>query len=292
MTFDAHVPLTLKKLQQWFAKAMTHPVGQEGHFAATPLQKIIALESPKYLGSTSALGAYQRIELYSRQYWWRLQKHLQQIFPALVSLLGKVKFNQTIAMPYLMQHPSQHWSLNYLGDRMPEWIRQHAPIENSELYSEIAKVELEFNNSLFASAFKPILPETLKQGDSVLVSKMYLQPYVCLIQMNQDLLAFREEVLKQPSEYWVENPMPKIAADSPYYFVIFRNSHHNASWDKISEASFLILNFLRRGATLEEMCEWLELQDESVKHEAESLLQEWFHEWAMRHWLTFQTSSL
>lgn len=90
------------------------------------------------------LDAAQRLAIYRNMYWYRQVDALAQAFPRLREALGAEAFTKLVCK-YIRHHPSQHPALEYLGRRLPDFARQHAPG-----YAGLARLEWTRNLALLA----------------------------------------------------------------------------------------------------------------------------------------------
>lgn len=187
------VPSDLYKLQQWFAKAIT-----------TPLNLEIA-ESERYIAAPS-----ERIKIYQEQYWFRLISAMQENFPTLTALFGHHDFNHVLAIPYLSQKPSRHWSINHLGMDLPAWIEAHYEAPDKLLVYHAASLDSAFVELFLAP------PSTLRT---------FKLPF--------NLFSFRTELLKRPPEYWLGNDFPLLEKGREYYFVLYRNKNNLMNYREV-----------------------------------------------------------
>ena len=102
-------PDTLLNIQKWFASVITQPLTCDHNIPLlAPNGKPIAIDSAQYILPSKTLAPHERVELYYRQYWWRLLDVLQENFPLVTRLFGYQSFNEKIGIPYLTAHPSTH----------------------------------------------------------------------------------------------------------------------------------------------------------------------------------------
>lgn len=289
MTYDAAVPSKLKDIQQWFASIITRPIDMDNRMqpvspSGTPMEK----EAWTYIAPSHTLQPAQRIELYNQQYWWRLLTTLQEDNPFLVRLFGYTDFNQTIAIPFLEAYPPNHWNLNFVSRRIPQWVSESYQAPDKKLVLNAALIDHAYSNSFFAAHRPPINLDTLPvKGDisSLLDHTIYLQPHIYLFQLDRDLFSFRREFLKQEPDYWIDNNFPEMIKGREFYFVLYRNLQNNITWREVGEAEFGMLSQFKNGTTVERACQWLEQQDHLLE-EAEKGLPKWFKEWTISQWLT------
>ncbi len=70
------------------------------------------------LKESSNLSSVERLELYHRQYWFRLLESIEEDFPWLQGFLGAERF-WTLIEDYLLAHPSTRFTLRGLGSKLP-----------------------------------------------------------------------------------------------------------------------------------------------------------------------------
>lgn len=289
MTFDTAVPEKLKRTQQWFASIITRPIDDNSQMnpvspSGIPMEK----EAWTFIAPSHTMQPEKRIELYNQQYWWRLLSTLQEDYPCVVRLFGFHDFNVMIAIPYLEAYPPNHWNLNNLGKRLPEWVQEAYQADDKEFVLNAAKVDRAYSASFVAPKLPPIDMNNLPvKGEitSILDRTIYLQPYIHLFSLDRDLLNFRFELLKQDPDYWVEHDFPKMEKGKEFFYVLFRNSRNMIAWHDADPLEFGLLSKFKEGATIESALEWLEKENISTGEVMEKL-PVWFKRWAAHQWLT------
>lgn len=289
--YDARVPTDLKRTQQWFASIITRPIDDQSRMnPISPSGNPMASEASFYIVPSPTLQPAQRIQIYNQQYWWRLLNTLHEIFPLVVRLFCYYDFNQIIGFPYLCRYPPRHWSLNVIGDHLPQWIQENYHADDKNLVYECAKVDLAYNGLFFAPQCEPISssinPE--KNISGFLMRKIFLRPSIALFELNYNLFQARIEFLKQDPEYWLDNDFPELQKEKLYYFTLYRNQSNNLQWQEITEVEFRFLQLFKKGETIENACSWLERQSENYYEHAIKNMHLWFQEWTALGWLTFE----
>jgi hypothetical protein len=108
--------------------------GRRGHAAAherrqhardrgpdgRPMTEVAA----SFIAPNSRLTSFERLEIYNRQYWYRVLGALAEDFPALRALVGERRF-EALSIAYLAEHPSRSFTLRNLGSKLPEWLAAH-----------------------------------------------------------------------------------------------------------------------------------------------------------------------
>jgi len=284
MTYDAKVPLSLKQTQQWFGNVISQRLSQDNQInQVAPSGKQIKDEAPIFIAPSPTLEPYQRIELYHQQYWWRLLSIMHESFPLTVRLFGYGAFNETIAKPYLMDYPPNTWSLNPLGNRLAVWVEKHYKGDDKLLILNAVKVDFMYIDSFVSAEYSIV-----SAGDetTLMEKTLALQPYIHTIALPYDLFSFRQKLLEEPVEHWVDNPFPKLSKKQKFYFALARSKSNDIGWSQITLAEFLVLEQLRNPQTLMQLCEWLEKQKREIVKVASENLQSWFQSWTSRRWLT------
>lgn len=289
--YDKTSPEFLKKTQVWFASIITQSIDEDSRIPAiSPSGKLIEEEACRYIRPSPTLRPAQRIELYAQQYWWRLLSALQECYPLVTRLFGYHDFNRTLAIPYLMAYPPDHWSLNLLGMHFPTWVYKNYTGSDKQLVYDSAVLDAAYHESFVAKACKPLdLADKKDSADlsDLLKKKLYLQPFIHFFQFDYDLFSFRMEFLNESPEYWIEHDFPALnKVDTP--FVLFRNLHGHIAWDTIPLAEMKLLSCFKKGATIERACEWVEQQDAATSHEAENKLHIWLQGWIIKKWLSLE----
>src|SRR5476649_436683 len=75
--------------------------------------------------------SFERLEIYNKQYWFRLLDCLYEDFPGLRALIGNKRFH-AMSIAYLTRYPSNSYTLRDLGNRLEKflgkernWIKPH-----------------------------------------------------------------------------------------------------------------------------------------------------------------------
>lgn len=282
-------PDNLRTTQEWFGAIIGRSLTKEDKInPIAPNGMTIVKEAAKYIVPSPTLKPYQRIEIYNQQYWWRLLNTMQTNFPLVTRLFGASSFNNTIAVPFLVKYPPNHWSISYLGNRLPQWIQEEYRDTDKQLVYDAAYLDYIFAESFLADQLPFLDFNSLAQQDpdALLKKPFRLQPHFFLIQFDYDMPAFRELMVKEDEDYWIEHPFPELKKDKTYFFAIFRNLKNNISWKAIEKEEFMLLGQFKDGISIEAACDWIEVQEPAVQQIMESKLQQWLQDWTKYGWLT------
>lgn len=284
--YDSKVPLNLKKTQEWFAGVITQPMDEYDQiWPIAPSGDLIEQEACQFITPGPRLQPAQRIQMYNQQYWWRLFNTMHENFLLLVRLFGYADFNKTIAEPYFVKYPSDHWSINLLGDRLTQWIEEDYHAQDKPLVYHSAQVDWAYIESFSAAQYPAISQEALSQ-EGLLEQKLLLQPHIHLFEMKYNIFPFRMEFIKQEPEYWLEHDFPILNRDKTYHFILYRTLKNHIAYDEITLGEYHLLQQFKKGSSIDEVCRWLETQDnESLYEEASQNLHLWMQKWIFNQWL-------
>src|SRR5580698_4364311 len=133
----------LRSLQRDFAAAVMRPLTPGERMKpkwvdGKPMRKVAA----KFIKPNDRLSSFERIEIYNRQYWFRLIDSFYGDFPGLRAILGRLKFNR-LAKEYLTAHPSSSYTMRNLGRFLPGFVEKHPELVRPrfKLALEMAKFE-------------------------------------------------------------------------------------------------------------------------------------------------------
>jgi hypothetical protein len=153
-----------------------------------------------YLKPNDRLTARERLEIYSRSYWYRLLDSLYEDFPGLRAVLGARAFAR-LAQAYLSDRPSESWTLRNLGRHLEEWLRAHPEFAGTRLDLACDMIRLEWAHiEAFDNGVNPVLgPEDLLELGPHL--RMGLQPYIRLIELRYPVDDLRVKVNAASDEH-------------------------------------------------------------------------------------------
>jgi hypothetical protein len=149
----------------------------------SPLDASVSAEAKKLVKPNDRLTATERLNIYHRQYWYRILDSFNDDFPGLRAILGERAFER-LARAYLSDCPSQSFTLRNLGSRLESWLGEHSELAGKNLALALDMVRLEWAHiEAFDNAErKPLGPEDLLELGPELV--LALQPYIGLLELQ------------------------------------------------------------------------------------------------------------
>jgi hypothetical protein len=90
---------------------------------------------------SKTLSAVERVGVYQGMYLLRMVEALENDFPAVAHFLGSDEFADLVTR-YVKAHPSQSYTLNRLGDALPDFVRSTRGIRQKGFVADLARLEL------------------------------------------------------------------------------------------------------------------------------------------------------
>ena len=188
----------LRAIQRAFGSAVMRSLdeNQQMQRTWTDGQATLSMAS-SIIKPNDRLDSFERLEIYNRQYWFRLIDCFYDDFPALHAVLGDDRFYQ-LTIQYLEKNPSRSFTLRDLGEhleffleREPAWIAPH-----TELACDIVRLEW----AHIVAFDGPELP--IIEMDSLLEAnpsslRLCLQPYLTFLACEYEVDDFVLEIRKK-----------------------------------------------------------------------------------------------
>jgi Putative DNA-binding domain len=136
-----------------------------------------------YIKPNQLLSSFDRLEIYNRQYWFRVIGAVAEDFPALNALLGEKRFDRLI-LAYLRENPSTSFTLRNLGSKLPQWLEHHPEFtpNRRELMLDVARLEWAYVEAFDGVAFAPLTASDF--SDLSAESRLFLQPHLQLLDLR------------------------------------------------------------------------------------------------------------
>src|SRR5271170_2395711 len=155
--------MTLLELQRRMMKAVMQPLtGSDRIAQKTEDGRPMKIEAAEFITPNSRLTSLERLEIYSRSYWYRALDSLYDDFPGLRAVLGKRAFH-LLSRAYLAECPSRSFTLRNLGSRLGDWLERNPQYarNRSELAVDMARLEWAHIEAFDNAAEEVLGPEDL-----------------------------------------------------------------------------------------------------------------------------------
>jgi len=192
---------------------------------------------------------------------------LENDYPAVRHFLGEEGFYGLIAR-YVDAHPSRSYTLNRLGDHLPDYIAKQTDLAKHEFLHDLARLELAVT-TVFDDEETPVLTaERVAAVAPDAWERARLKPIAAL-----RLLSFHYPVSDYLGAVDEENPFPRIRKQDTWV-VVYRNKFylHRLS---LPRPAFDLLNRLINGATVGEALQSLH----GGRAVSQKKLFGWFRDW-------------
>lgn len=160
---SATAALDLAALQRWMQAIIVHPCCAEHGASSDEAACEIAAEriSDVVLPSAS-LAPLERVGVYQGMYLMRMGEALEFDYPTLRAHLGAERFAELVKA-YVGEHPSRSYTLNRLGDALPEFIKTWGGGEggasDASFLHDLARLELAVSDVFDAQESPVLKPE-------------------------------------------------------------------------------------------------------------------------------------
>lgn len=132
--------LPLETLQRWMQEVVVHP-GSIDDALASPAAATYAAGAADLILPSRTLAPAERVEIYQGMYLLRMSDALLADYPALARFLGEDAFFELVR-DYVQVYPSRSYTLNRLGDHMPDFLRNARRRKHHLFLAELARLEL------------------------------------------------------------------------------------------------------------------------------------------------------
>lgn len=291
--------MTLEEIQRAMASAVMMPLTpSEDMQARTPDGRSMEEVAASFIAPNTRLGAFERLEIYNRQYWYRVLGALREDFPALRAILGSRRF-EALSVAYLAGHPSRSFTLRNLGSRLVAWLDLHREYTGRRhlLAVDAARVEWAFVEAFDAAERPPLTLEEIATLDAS--SHLALQPHIQLLALNcaadEIVISLHRGEERQASEAGVAGEEPEFppAGVPPIRRRPIRVAAHRVDqsvfYRRLAREEYLTLRALQAGLQLGEALAAGFAQSRASAGRQAALVRQWFETWAELGWLCAPT---
>ena len=252
--------MNLLELQRRMAEDVRRPLTADFEMRkATEDGKSTAEIAASYISPNVRLSSFERLEIYNRQYWFRLVSAVSEDFPTLNAVLGSRRFDALI-LAYLHENPSTSWTLRDLGAKLPRFLEVHPELSSKRhlLAVDIARLEWAYVDAFDGKHLDPLPAE-----DARLIgpeSRLALQPHLQLLELSYPVdnlvLAVKKAapdtdiVSGAASRREARNRVKLPPMRQMRICLVIHRFDDSVYYRRIERETFLLLRALRSGATV------------------------------------------
>jgi hypothetical protein len=137
-----------------------------------------------FMKPNDRLTSFERLEIYNRQYWFRVLTCLSDDFPGVRAVTGERRFDR-LSEAYLAECPSRSYTLRNLGSRLPAWIERNPRFVRPHARAALDMVRLEWAQVVAFDGPQetPLQPQDLAEAIDPGM-KLRLQPYISVLALQ------------------------------------------------------------------------------------------------------------
>jgi hypothetical protein len=288
--------MNLQTIQRQIANAVMTPLtDSERMRKIAPGGRSLQAVANRIVKPNDRLTSFERLEIYNRQYWFRILSGFAEDFPGLCSVLGTRAFDK-VAKAYLTDCPSTSFTMRNIGSRLEEWLEKHPSYAKSRHRLAVDMVRLEWAevNAFDGKRETPLKSEDVAQANPARL-RLRLQPYVQLLDLRYPVDDLLIEVRKNTEEASVasnafseRHKTKRVAAVArmkpvPIFLAVHRMDEE-VYFRRLEREEFAILKMLGEGKPLNAAIETALRKSATPAEERPLLVQKWFQIWSTLGW--------
>lgn len=289
------LPMDLAELQREMAAAVMQPLTADEQMRSQSRDgRAMSAVAESFIAPNSRLNAFERLEIYNRQYWFRVMGALAEDYPALRAVVGGNRW-EALSVAYLTEHPSRSFTLRNLGLKLPEWLGEHGEWtgRRRRLAVDVARIEWAFVEAFDSAERTPLTLDQVATLDAG--SRLALQPHLQLMALNyaadELVLALHDQQKRDKSEAGVKHEeqggepvrLPRLRPR-----VVWLAAHRvdlSIFYRRLKREEFQTLTAIRQGLPLAEALEAGFSDSRTAVQRRPQLVREWFESWAELGWI-------
>ncbi len=289
--------MRLASLQKAVARAVMQPLTRNERMQrTTPGGGRMSAYAARFIKPNNRLTSFERLEIYNRQYWFRLLSSMIEDFPGLRAVLGERRF-ESMSKAYLTECPSRSFTLRNLGAHLEEWLHQHPNWIRDKQVLALDMLRLEWAD---IEAFDGKAETALRSEDLNGIAgpglRLRIQPYVRLLKLHypvDDLLLEVKEGHDESADFASNafqerrkrSKVRAVAKLKPaQVFLVVHRVDFSVYFRRIKQEEYLLLGALRNGKPIERAIEVAFRKSSVPTADRAEFVQHSFQTWATLGW--------
>ena len=288
--------MSLLSIQRRMARAVMTPLTPAERMRPTaPDGRSLRKVASDIIKPNDRLTSFERLEIYNRQYWFRVLSAFAEDFPGLRAVLGERKFD-AVAKAYINNRPSTSFTLRNLGSKLEAWLRKNPKWTGArpELALDMVRLEWADIDAFDGKAEPALKPEDLAGADPEALC-LQLQPYIHLLDLHYPVDDLLIELKKDEedtdfasnafNERHKQKRVRAVARLKPStIFLAVHRLDDSVYFRRLEREEFLILKELRAGKTLSCAVDSALRKSSIAAEDRPALIQSWFQTWSTLGW--------
>ena len=287
--------MNLEQLQRSMAAAVMQPLTpdeqMQTHNASGQAMAEVAGE---FIKPNRHLTAFDRLEIYNRQYWFRLQTAFIEDFPGLRAVVGAKRFD-ALMNAYLSAHPSRSFTLRNLGSKLLTWLKANPQWAGPRLALalDVIRVEWACIEGFDNAELRPLsVAEVAAVGA---VSRLALQPHVQLLALDYPaddfVLDLHQRQKRESSEAGtreedsISAPVKPLRLRKKPTRLAIHRADYSLYYKRLTQPEYQTLVALQNGETLADALDRGFADSRLSATRRIALVQAWFANWAELGWI-------
>jgi hypothetical protein len=282
----------LRELQRLAGAVIMRPLSHQWKMQSKWTgQRDMRKVAAQFIKPNDRLTSFQRIEIYNRQYWFRLIDSFYGDFPGLRAILGRLKFNR-LAVQYLQSHPSTSFTMRNLGHALADFIGKNPELVSPqfELALDMARFEWAQVEAFDGRSLPAVTVDDLLGKDPAKI-RLGLQPYLTILRLgyplDEYLIRLKKTGLRKDASNAMEEQSPKEAPRvrqpriprAKETFVVVHRLENMLYYKRIEQRAHRLLMELGKGATLGRA-----IKAAFANRPDAELIRQWFESWTGLGW--------
>jgi hypothetical protein len=276
----------LLELQRQMAEVVMQPLTRADNMRKRNSRHQLMTEvAGSFIAPNDRLTSFERLEIYNRQYWFRVMDALSEDFPGLRAILGAKRF-RAITVAYLTECPSRSFTLRNLGSRLSLWLRSHPEWmqPNAPLVRDMTNLEWAHIVAFDAAELPPLKPEDLASE-----GKLYLtiQPYVTLLELQYPVDDILLAARKGQRCYTRSEDGRRVAiknATPETVFLAVHRADFSVHYRRLEREAYLLLSGIQDGLSLSDALDSAFADSDIAEELKARQIEQWFRTWMSLGW--------
>jgi len=288
--------MNLVSLQRRVYEAVTTPLTESEHMRRRTLRDTSTSSiANEIIKPNDRLTSFERLEIYNRQYWFRVLSSFNEDFVGLRGVLGDRRFDR-MAQAYLADQPSQSFTLRNLGARLEAWLKCHPEHTRpwKALAIDMARLEWADTEAFDAAEEPPLAPEDLQDLNPH--SRLRLQPYLRLLSLEHPVdelllsIRNRHDLQREETSNSFMRPRGRVEIKNcrrgvPQRILLaVHRSNFLVYFKRLDREAYTLLCSLQQDDSLTEAMERAFENSVWPKNHILQLTRNWFQQWALWGW--------